>query len=136
MGIRRIVKHAGGLSRLDLSRLDLSRFEAHDSGDSMRSSLSGPVFSQSNTTKSSLITRLYEFVKDCAQPKRTQPDKCGVCSRSLQKLQTDTAGSVMVEYTVLVALIAVGAAAAIYAIGPSLVARYQFMKMLIGLPFP
>lgn len=102
----------------------------------MRSLLSGPVFSCSNTIKSPLITGPYEFVEDCAQPKRTEPDKCGVCSQSLQKLQADTAGSVMVEYTVLVALIAVGAAAAIYAIGPSLVARYQFMKMLIGLPFP
>tara|TARA_R110002096_G_scaffold16898_1_gene57598 strand:- start:39132 stop:39239 length:108 start_codon:yes stop_codon:yes gene_type:complete len=34
------------------------------------------------------------------------------------------------------ALIAVGASAAIYAIGVPLVARYQFMKMLIGLPLP
>jgi len=37
---------------------------------------------------------------------------------------------------VLVALVAVGASAAIYAIGAPLVARYEFMKMLIGLPFP
>ncbi len=115
---------------------DLSRFEAHDVGDSMRSLLSGPVFASSNIGKNSLIILVYEISEDCAQPKAAHPDKCGVCSRNLQKLQADTAGSVMVEYTVLVALIAVGAAATIFAIGPSLVGRYQFMKMLIGLPFP
>ncbi|MCP4444070.1 MAG: hypothetical protein GY811_01830 [Myxococcales bacterium] len=59
-----------------------------------------------------------------------------MCSLGLRKLQADTAGSVLVEYTVLMALVAVGASAAIYAIGVPLVARYQLMKMLIGLPLP
>lgn len=42
----------------------------------------------------------------------------------------------MVEYTILMALVAVGVSTAIYAIGPSLVARYQLMKILVGLPLP
>lgn len=42
----------------------------------------------------------------------------------------------MVEYTVLLVLVAVGASAAIYAIGLPLVERYQFMKLLIGLSLP
>lgn len=42
----------------------------------------------------------------------------------------------MVEYTVLLVVVAVGASAAIYAIGTSLVARYELMKLFIGLPFP
>lgn len=57
-------------------------------------------------------------------------------SRSLRELQSHTGGSVLVEYTVLMALVAVGASAAIFALGVPLVARYQFMKMLIGLPLP
>lgn len=42
----------------------------------------------------------------------------------------------MVEYTLLLVLVAIGASAAIYAIGMPLVERYQFMKLLIGLPLP
>ncbi len=60
----------------------------------------------------------------------------GVRSRNPETLKADTTGSVMVEYTVLLAVLAVGASAAIYAIGGSLVARYHLMKVLIGLPFP
>ena len=42
----------------------------------------------------------------------------------------------MVEYTTLLVLVAVGASAAIYAIGVPLIQRYQLMKLLIGLPLP
>jgi Flp pilus assembly pilin Flp len=58
------------------------------------------------------------------------------CSRTQRKLQANTEGSVMVEYTVLLVLVAIGVSAAIYAIGMPLVQRYQFMKLLIGLPLP
>jgi Flp pilus assembly pilin Flp len=81
-------------------------------------------------------TGCYEIDDDCGQPGEVPLDKCGVCSRTQRKLQADTAGSVLVEYTVLMSLVAVGASAAIYAIGVPLVARYQLMKVLIGLPLP
>ncbi len=42
----------------------------------------------------------------------------------------------MVEYTVLLVAVAIGISASIYAIGVPLVERYQFMKLLIGLPLP
>jgi len=71
-----------------------------------------------------------------SQPSGGTSDKCGVCNRTQRKLQANTEGSVMVEYTVLLVLIAIGASAAIYAIGMPLVERYQLMKLLIGLPLP
>ena len=42
----------------------------------------------------------------------------------------------MVEYTVLLVLVAASASAAIYAIGMPLVERYHCMKLLLGLPLP
>jgi hypothetical protein len=42
----------------------------------------------------------------------------------------------MVEYTVLLVMVAVSASAAIYAIGMPLVERYHFMKLLLSLPLP
>jgi hypothetical protein len=60
----------------------------------------------------------------------------GACIRTQEKLQTNTEGSVMVEYTVLLVAAAIGISASIYAIGVPLVERYQFMKLLIGLPLP
>jgi|TARA_R110000868_G_scaffold384400_1_gene651858 Flp pilus assembly pilin Flp len=96
----------------------------------------GPLSCQAFRQITCVKTAAYEFHRVCRQPKEVSFDKAGVCSRTQRKLQADTAGSVLVEYTVLMALVAVGASAAIYAIGLPLVARYQFMKMLIGLPLP
>ncbi len=96
----------------------------------------GPLSCHANLLANVVKTGSYKIITVCGQPGEVPLDKCGVCSRTQRKLQADTAGSVLVEYTVLMALIAVGASAAIYAIGVPLVARYQFMKMLIGLPLP
>jgi Flp pilus assembly pilin Flp len=60
----------------------------------------------------------------------------GACIRTQGKLQANTEGSVMVEYTVLLVMVAVSASAAIYAIGMPLVERYHFMKLLLSLPLP
>lgn len=59
-----------------------------------------------------------------------------MCKRTPEKLRSHTAGSITVEYTVLMVLVAVSCSAAIYAIGMPLVERYRFMKLLIALPLP
>lgn len=96
----------------------------------------GPLSCHSNPQIIFAKTHGYEIACVWRQPREVPLDKCGVCSRTQRKLQADSSGSVLVEYTVLMALVAVGASAAIYAIGVPLVARYQFMKVLIGLPLP
>jgi Flp pilus assembly pilin Flp len=63
-------------------------------------------------------------------------DKGRVWRRGPGRLRGDTGGTVSVEYTVLLVLVAIGVSAAIVAIGMPLVSRYQFMKLLIGLPLP
>lgn len=68
-------------------------------------------------------------------PRKGNPIKAA-CIRTRRKLQANTEGSVMVEYTVLLVFVALGASAAIYAIGMPMIERYQFMKILIGLPLP
>lgn len=70
------------------------------------------------------------------QPLTAALDKGRVCKGSIGKLRGDSAGTVVVEYTVLMALVAVTASAAIFAIGMPLVSRYQLMKLLIALPLP
>lgn len=80
----------------------------------------------------------FHFKSFCprVQPCPTAADKGGVCKRSIRELQGDSAGTVFVEYTILLVLVGVVASAAIFAIGMPLVSRYQFMKLLIALPLP
>lgn len=60
----------------------------------------------------------------------------GLVKERAQACLQDTTGSVMVEYTILLVAVAMSSIAAIASIGPPLVSRYQFMKMLIALPIP
>jgi Flp pilus assembly pilin Flp len=48
----------------------------------------------------------------------------------------DDRGSVSVEYTVLLCLVALGCAAAVVALGPALVSTYELRLTLLLMPFP
>jgi len=61
---------------------------------------------------------------------------CDVPRELLRDLPSNSEGSATTEYTVLLSIVALVAAGAVYAIGPSLLARYELMKMLIAQPFP
>ena len=48
----------------------------------------------------------------------------------------DDAGTVLVEYVVVLTLVVVGALGAIVALGPMLLGLYQYQHGLLLLPFP
>jgi Flp pilus assembly pilin Flp len=53
-----------------------------------------------------------------------------------RSLRSDRRGAVAVEYVVLLGVCAIGAAAAIVGLGPSLVANYETSQGILLSPFP
>ena len=56
--------------------------------------------------------------------------------RALARLITEQSGGVLLEYSLTLGLVSVGATLAIVELGPQLLHLFQFQETLLLLPFP